>query len=129
MYSLAAGFGFESVALGTTPMSKVETALPPFAVGTVAAEHANHVLAEVETEVERVLGSFGSKEYDALVVANIPNGGRLNRVLEQMGVPYAPCPVTGSDASQEAARKQKTEVSKKPVAQKGKGWSWLNHAI
>jgi hypothetical protein len=32
-----------------------------------------------------VLGSFGPMEYDALGAANIPNGGRLNRVLEQMG--------------------------------------------
>jgi hypothetical protein len=41
-------------------------------------EHTSHLFAEVETEAKRVLGSFGPREYDALVAANIPNGGRLN---------------------------------------------------
>jgi hypothetical protein len=110
-YSLSASFDFESVALGTTPISKVETALSLFAVGTIGVEHANRVLAEVETKAKRVLGSFWSKEYDALVAANIPNGGHLNRVLEHMGVPYAPRPILGSDASQAATKKQKAELS------------------
>jgi hypothetical protein len=43
-------------------------------------------------EVVRVLGSVGLREYDALRVANILNGGHLNCVLEQMGVPYFPRP-------------------------------------
>jgi hypothetical protein len=90
MYPLAAGFGFEKVPVGTTPVSKVEIPLPLFTVGTIAAEHANRVLAEVEMEAERVLGSFRPREYDALVAVNVPNGGRLNRAFEQMGVPYAP---------------------------------------
>jgi hypothetical protein len=33
-------------------------------------------------EAETVLGSFKPKEYDVLYIANIPNGGHLNRVLE-----------------------------------------------
>jgi hypothetical protein len=33
-YPLAAGFGFENVALGMNPMSKVETALPLFCYGS-----------------------------------------------------------------------------------------------
>jgi hypothetical protein len=90
MYLLAAGFGFESVPPGMTPVSRVETPLPLFAMGNVAAEHAAHVLAEIETEAETVLGSFRPKEYDALCMENIPNGGHLNWVLEQMGVTYAP---------------------------------------
>jgi hypothetical protein len=36
-------------------------------------------------ETEKVLGSFGPKEYDALRLPNIPNGGHLNSVFEQMG--------------------------------------------
>jgi hypothetical protein len=50
-------------------------------------------------EAEKVLGSFGPKEYDALCMVNIPNGGHLNRVLEQMGVSYASHPLPSSDAS------------------------------
>jgi hypothetical protein len=78
MYLLAVGFGFESVPIGMTPMSKVETPLLLIAMSTIAAEHDGHVLAEVETEAERVLGSFGPREYDALVATNILNGGHLN---------------------------------------------------
>jgi hypothetical protein len=99
IYPLAVSFGFEGVPLRTTPVSKVETPLPLFAVGTIAVEHANRFLVEVETETERVLGSFGSREYDALRVANILNNGRLNRVLEQMGVLYFPHPQPGFTAS------------------------------
>jgi hypothetical protein len=38
---LAASFGFESVPLGMTPVSKVESPLPLFDVGTIAAEHTD----------------------------------------------------------------------------------------
>jgi hypothetical protein len=82
IYLLAASFGSESVPLRMTPVLKVETPLPLFAVGTIAVEHADHFLAEVETEAERVLGTFGLREYDALRVVNISNGGCLNHVLE-----------------------------------------------
>jgi hypothetical protein len=78
----SAGCGFKNVALGMIPTLKVETHLPLLAVENVATKHANRVLAEIKMEAERVLGSFRQKEYDALKVANIPNGGCLNRVLE-----------------------------------------------
>jgi hypothetical protein len=99
IYPLGASFGFEGAPLGTTPMLKVETPLLLLAMGTITVKHADHFLAEVEIEVERVLGSFGLGEYDALLVANILNGGRLNCVFEQMGVPYFPLPQPGSVAS------------------------------
>jgi hypothetical protein len=51
-------------------------------MGTISPGHADQVLAEIETGAERVLGSFGPREYDALRMANIPNDGHLNRVLE-----------------------------------------------
>jgi hypothetical protein len=51
-----------------------------------------------------VLGSFEPKEHNALRLANIPNGGHLNRVLEQMGVLYAPLLLPGSKASQAAIK-------------------------
>jgi hypothetical protein len=66
------------VPLRVTPVLNVETPLPLFVVGTIA----DLFLAEVETDAERVLRSFRPGEYVALMVANIPNGGRLNRVLE-----------------------------------------------
>jgi hypothetical protein len=88
MYLLTAGFGFESVPLGMTLMSRVETPLPLFVVGNVVVEHADRVLAERETEVKKVLESFGLKGRDALKLVNILNGDHLNRVLEQMRVSY-----------------------------------------
>jgi hypothetical protein len=71
MYPLVAGFGFESMPLGMTPMLKVETPLPLLVVGNVAVEHADRLLADIEMEAEKVLGSFGPKEYDALCMVNI----------------------------------------------------------
>jgi hypothetical protein len=102
MYPLVASFVFENVALGMMPMLKVETPLPMFAMENVAREHT---FAEIEMEAKRVLGSFRPRENDALKVENILNGGRLNRVLEQMGVLYAPQPIPGSEASQAALKK------------------------
>jgi hypothetical protein len=104
MYPLAAGFSFEKVPVGMTPVPKVENPLLLFAMGTVVMEYASNVLAEVEMEAEKVLGSFGPREYDALVAVNIPNGGRLNRVFEQIGVSYAPRSLLGSEASQGAIK-------------------------
>jgi hypothetical protein len=115
IYPLATSFCFESVPLGTTPVSKVETPLPLFAL-----EHADHFLAEVVIETKRVLGSFEPRECDALRVVNIPNGGRLNRILEQMGVSYFPHHQPGSTASQSANKKWKAEVAKKPTSKKVK---------
>jgi hypothetical protein len=86
-----------------------------FAVENVAVEHVDRVLAEIEMQAERVLGSFGPKEYDALGTANIPKGGLLNRVLEHIGVSYASRSVPISDASQTAVRKRNAEVSRKPI--------------
>jgi hypothetical protein len=132
IFPLAASFGFESVPLWMTPILKVETPLPLFAVGTIAREHANHFLVEIETQTEKVLQSFGPREYDALRVANIPNGGRLNHVFEQMGVSYFPHPEPGFVASQSANRKQKAEVVKKPAAKKvkaGTGQASLSRVV
>jgi hypothetical protein len=99
IFPLTAIFSFESVPLGTTLVLRVETPIPLFAMGTIAAEYADHFLAEGETETENVLGSFGPREYDALRFANIPNGSRLNHVFKQMGVSYSPRPKPSSVAS------------------------------
>jgi hypothetical protein len=100
----------------TTTIGGRDAALSLFAMGPITAVHTDHFLAGVEMEAERVLGTFGPREYNALGVVNILNGSRLNRVLEQMGVPYTPRPRPGSKASQAANKKRKAEVSKKPAA-------------
>jgi hypothetical protein len=82
IYLLVPSFSFKSVLLRMTPVSNVETPLPLFDVGTIAMEHTDRFLAEVETEAKRVLGSFRPREYDALRVANILNDGHLKHILE-----------------------------------------------
>jgi hypothetical protein len=70
----------------------------------------SRILAEVETtKEERFLGSFTPREYDAVMVAKLRNGGRLNRVLKHMGVAYDPRPLPGNEASQEVRDKRKVE--------------------
>jgi hypothetical protein len=81
MFSLAVGFGFKEVTISMTPMSKVRTPLPMFPVEPVSAEDTPRVLVEVETKAKRFLGSFGLREYDALMMAKLSNGGRLNHVF------------------------------------------------
>jgi hypothetical protein len=92
IYLLVASFGSEMVPLGTTPVSKVESPLPVFAMGTIAMERADHFLVVVEMEVESVLGSFRPREYDALRVVNIPKGGHLNHILDIWGCRTLPMP-------------------------------------
>jgi hypothetical protein len=111
MYPLSVNFGFKSVAVGLTAVSKVETPLPLFVVGRVSVEHAERVLAEVKTKAEKVLGSFGPREHDALVLVNIPNGGCVNHVFEQMGVSYAPRPLP-EVSSKLALKKAKAGASR-----------------
>jgi hypothetical protein len=74
----------------------------------------------VETEAEGFWGSIVPREYDVVMAVKLPNGGRLNHVLEQMGVADGPPSLPGSEASQAARDKQKAKVSKKPAAKKAK---------
>jgi hypothetical protein len=98
MYPLASSFSFREVTIDTTHVSKVWTPLPLFPVEAVSVENSSHVLAEVEIEVERIIGSFGPKEYDAFTKAKLPNGDCLNHVFENMGLAYAPCLLPGTEA-------------------------------
>jgi hypothetical protein len=89
MYPLASSFSFRGMAIILTLVSKVRTPLPLFPVEDVSVENVGRVLAEIEMEAKRLLGSFGPKEHYALNTVKIPNDGHVNRVFEQMGVPYA----------------------------------------
>jgi hypothetical protein len=93
MYHSSVGFGFMNVIDGTTVMSKVEVPLPVFLVSkvnVVDGTSADRFLVKVETNAERILGSYKPMEHDACMATNVPNGSRLIRVFEQMGVPCAP---------------------------------------
>jgi hypothetical protein len=81
-------------------------------VEAVSTEGASHILVEVETEAERILGSFRLKHYDTLSMVKLPNGGRLNHIFEQTGLAYAPRLLPSSEAIQVVKEKHKVEVSK-----------------
>jgi hypothetical protein len=112
MYPLAFGFGFRGMTIGATLVSKVQTPLLVFPMEVVSTESASCILVEVETEAKRILGSFTPKEYDALSMVKLPNGGRLNRIFEQMGLAYTSRPLPGTEAFQVVKEKHKAEVSK-----------------
>jgi hypothetical protein len=103
-------------------VSKVETPLPVFLMEPVSVEVVGHFLVKVGTDAERILGSFGPKEYDVLVTVKPPNNGRLNRVFEQMGIPYGPHPLLGTEASQVETEKREADMSKKSTSKKRR---WL----
>jgi hypothetical protein len=92
-------------------------------VGPISVENVHHYLAKVETDAERILGSYGPKEHDACVAMKLPNDGRLNRVFKQMRVAYTPCPMSGTDAFAVGTRKQKADASGK-VATKRQRCPW-----
>jgi hypothetical protein len=102
MYPLASCFGIRGVTIGTTHVSKVWISLSLFPIEAVSAESASHILVDVETEAERILGSIRPREDDVLTMMKLPNGGYLNHIFEQMGVAYAPHPLPGCEASQAA---------------------------
>jgi hypothetical protein len=120
MYPLSSGFNFRDVAISMTAMSKVETALPVFPVEAIPTESANRFLAKVETNAKKLLGSYVPREHDVCVLAMLPNGGHLNQVFEEMGVPYAPRPLSGTEAFTAVTKKQKGDVLKKTVVKKMK---------
>jgi hypothetical protein len=103
-----------------TPALKVEAPMPLFVVETVAVGHVVCVLAEIETEAERALGCFGPREYDAFKVVNIPNRGRFNRILEQMGVSYAPCPVLALKPHKQLVRNGRSRCPRKQLLKEQK---------
>jgi hypothetical protein len=78
MYPLVAGFGFKNVTTSRTSMSRVEVPLPIFLVEPISTESTDCFLAKVETNAEKVLGSYMLKEHDTCMAATLPNSGRLN---------------------------------------------------
>jgi hypothetical protein len=58
-----------------------------FPVEAVSVEDVVHVLAELEMEVERILGSFRLREYDALQTVKLSNSGHLNHIFNRWGYP------------------------------------------
>jgi hypothetical protein len=99
MYPLSSGFGFRDVAVGMTVVLRVETSLSIFPVEAIHVEEADRFLAMVKMDTERILGSYGHREQDALMTAKLLIGGHLNWLFDQKGAPCAPQPMPGTEAS------------------------------
>jgi hypothetical protein len=120
MYLLLFGLGFNNVTNSATTVSKVMVPLPIFLMEPASTQSADHFLAKVETDVKQILGSYGPKEHDAFLDVKLPNGGRLNWMFEQMGVPYAPQPMSGTVAFTAAMKKLKVDALGKKAVKKAK---------
>jgi hypothetical protein len=89
VWLLAAGVSFEHVKNDLTPVSQLKVPLPRFPVSCEDEEGDAHFLVRVEQEARNIMGSYTRVEHEACLVS-LPNNGRLNRVLEVVGVAYAP---------------------------------------
>jgi hypothetical protein len=109
VYPLSAGFGFKNVATGTTVVSKVETPLPVFPMEAVSTEVVDRFLATVETNAEKILGSYGPREHEACMIAKLLNNGCLNWVFEQMGGPLCSASTLGYRSFHDGYKKAKSQ--------------------
>jgi hypothetical protein len=105
-----AGSDFEEVSDSGTVMSKVAVSLPKFLVAPIEGKSGSQFLVKVELDAEQILESYDPREHDAYVSVKLPNGGRLNRVFEQMGVAYVSRP---TPAPQLQEREKLTLLGKK----------------
>jgi hypothetical protein len=116
MYPLAAGAGFDRVAMCTTSVSMLKVLLPKF---TTVRKDDNkddvQFLARVELEAEGIVGSYTKPEHDACL-AHLPNGGRLNHAFELTGVTYGPHPMPGTEEFTEAVKKRKLDATGKNMS-------------
>jgi hypothetical protein len=94
MYPLSACVSFEGLTDGVTLVSRVRLPLPMFCAVRTDDEDDVQFLARAALEAESVVGGYSRPEHDACV-ASLPNGGRLNRVFELVGVAYGARPVPG----------------------------------
>jgi hypothetical protein len=125
VWLLATGISFEQVKVGVTPVSKLKVPLPRFVVAREDDEDHAKFLARVEKEARVLVGSYTCLEHEACAV--LPNNGRLNRVLELVGVAYGPRPMS---VFAEVLKKRKADSigklyqsSRRPLRRKG--WSML----
>jgi hypothetical protein len=85
---MAASVGFDRVAVGVTPISKLKMHLPKFVAACKDDEDDVQFLARIELDAEGIMGSYTRLENDACI-ASLCNGGRMNRVFELAGWPIS----------------------------------------
>jgi hypothetical protein len=116
---MAVGVSFDQVSVGVTPVSKVETPLPNFVASCKDDEDDIKFLARVELDAKVIVGSYTRLEHN-FYIAWLHSEGRLNRVLELMGVAYGPHALPGSDAFTKASKKRKIDSVGKVLGKRRK---------
>jgi hypothetical protein len=110
IYPLLANFGLGEILDGETPVSKLCLPLPEFPVVRLPNKTNDYFHVRVEHATENIVGSYAREEHD-VCIASVPNGGRVNRVFDQAGMPYGPCLEPGSEVSKEVVIKRKDDAS------------------
>jgi hypothetical protein len=110
MHPLASGVSFDKGATVVTPVTKLKVSLSKFVVVHKDDEDDVQFLARVELEAEGIMGSYSHPEHEPCV-ANLHNGGRLNRVFELAEVAYGPRPKPGTEEFTEALKKRRMDAA------------------
>jgi hypothetical protein len=103
---LSASFYLGVILEGETPVSKLMVPLPNFPVARRPDETNDGFWVRVEIAVVNIVGRGEHR----VCIEKLPNGGQVNRVFEQAGVPYEPRLEPGSEACEQAAKKRKNDV-------------------
>jgi hypothetical protein len=106
VWPLSAGVDFEHVKVDFTLVSWLKIPLPNFPLHREGEKDDFRFLARVEQEARNIVGGYTCTEHEAYL-ASILNNGRLNHVLELLGVSYGPHPVP---ISAEVLKKRKADA-------------------
>jgi hypothetical protein len=107
VWPLSAGVDFEHVKVDFTPVSRLKISLPNFPLRHEGEEDGAWFLVRVEQEARNIVGGYARAEHEACLTS-IPNNGRLNCVLELVGVSYGPRPLL---VSMEVLNKKKADAT------------------
>jgi hypothetical protein len=89
LFPLSASFGLVKIVEGEMPVSKLVVPMPLFPIARLPEETNDGFMARVELAAANVIGQYAHEEHDVCIVA-VPNEGQVNRVFEQVSVPYRP---------------------------------------
>jgi hypothetical protein len=113
LFPLSTSFNLGEIAEGETPVSKLSIPLLEFLVARCPEKMNDGFRARVELAATNVVGRYVHGEHKAYV-ETVPNGGRVNRVFKQAGVPYGPRLEPDSEACEEATKKRKSDAGDGP---------------
>jgi hypothetical protein len=113
LFPLSASFSLGEIAEGETLVLKLAVPLPKFPVARRPEEMNYGFWAKVELAAVHVLGRYARGEH-MVWVESVPNGGRVNKVFEQAGLPYGRRLERGSEEYEEATKERKNDAGAEP---------------